>query len=199
VVKYFFIFLFFLASFPGFSQKVTTQLMDSSQMVIKGKSNIVDFSFHQKAGNFIKETMTFTANQIDNKIYLSENTLSIEVKKFDSDNKMALRDFFKLVEADKYPNILIELAYIELANKPLSNGEMNANAHVKITITGVGNNYSFPVKVSNNSGTITLTGNKKINIKDFGLEPPNELFGLIKISEWIEIEIHVNISVKIDQ
>jgi general stress protein 26 len=176
--------------------------MDSSQIVINGKSNVVDFSFHQNAGNFIKETMAFTANQVEDKIYLSENTLSLEVKKFESNNKMALRDFFKLVKADKNPNILIKLDYIELAKDNLSKqpaDEIHSNAHVKFTIVGVENEYIIPVKAMNKDGKLRLTGSKKINIKDFGLTPADEFFGLIKISNWIEIAFQINVSVKIEK
>jgi polyisoprenoid-binding protein YceI len=198
--RYFFIFLFLLASLAGFSQKVATQLLDDSWIAINGRSNIVDFSFHQAADNFIKKTMSFTANRVDTRVRFSENRLSIEVKKFDSSNKMALRDFFKLVDAEKYPHIQIALDYVETARGDtlVQKGDVYADTHVDITIVGVENKYSFPVKVFNKANRLTLTGKKRIDIGDFGLEPPNELFGLVRVSEWIEIEFQINLLVDVD-
>ncbi|MDR2148960.1 MAG: YceI family protein [Tannerella sp.] len=198
--RYFLTVLLFLASLPGFSQKVATQLLDESWIAINGRSNIVDFSFHQAADNFIKKTMSFTASRMDTRVRFSENRLSIEVKKFNSSNKMALRDFFKLVDAEKYPHIQIELDYVETARGDtlVQKGDVYADTHIDIVIAGVENKYDFPVKVFNEANKLTLTGSKRINIEDFGLAPPNELFGLVRVSEWIEIEFQINLLVDVE-
>jgi hypothetical protein len=36
---------------------------------------------------------------------------------------------------------------------------------------------------------LVLDGEKRLSIKDFGLEPPSPLMGLIKVSEWIDIHL----------
>jgi hypothetical protein len=40
-------------------------------------------------------------------------------------------------------------------------------------------------------------GRVKLSIKDFGLTPPVEMMGLIKVSEWIEVAFNLNLSLVI--
>ena len=103
---------------------------------------------------------------------------------------MALRDFLKLIKADDYPNLFIQLNYLETT---MGNGKMQnlkGNASLNITITGVTRQYNIPI-IANREGDIySIDGKKNISIRDFGLTPPVEMMGLIKVSEWINISFH---------
>jgi hypothetical protein len=60
-----------------------------------------------------------------------------------------------------------------------------------ITITGITKYYSIPISFTNNGDLYTVNGNKKLSIRDFGLTPQNKMMGLIKVSEWIDIDFHM--------
>ena len=170
---------------------VSVLLQNNSSISINGTSNLLSFKLTQKGDKLANKTFVITASQIRNKIILSLNQHSIVVRNFDSNNKMALRDFFKLLKIDTYPEIKIQLNYIESMKSAPLNDYSKGQASVNITITNVTRQYMIPIS-SNKSGDLyNLTGRMKLNIKDFGLVPPIEMFGLIKVNEWIDIDFNL--------
>lgn len=155
-------------------------------LTIQGKSNVVDFKLDQPGEKFIQKQMYITASRRDGKLYLSEKKLEIPVKKFMSSNKMALRDFHKLVKSDEYPVMHIELDHIRLSDEPLDD---TVDALIDVTITGVTRRYTFPVKAEKNGSNFTFDIKKSINIRDFNLTPPVHMMGMLKVDEWITINL----------
>lgn len=170
---------------------VKVDFMRNSWLAINGTSNILSFKLTHNGEKLLGKTITTNVIQKHNKIFLSENKLSIEVKNFKSDNRMALRDFLKLIKSESYPTLDAQLNYIETIPGIEKEKYSKGNAFLNITITGVTKSYNFPVSSSQNGEYISVDGTKKISIRDFGLEPPVEMLGLIKVSEWISIDFHM--------
>lgn len=163
-------------------------------LTISGKSNIAPFELKQKAEVFLKEQLRLILKNADNKLYISENELSIPVKKFTSDNPAVAYDFRKMLQADHYPCLTIKLLYAEQNGSVKINSKVKSIAYVAIEITGKTRPYSIPVITEITDKTIHITGTKRIDINDFGLKAPTNMFGLIKISEWINIEMDITLN-----
>ena len=176
-----------------FSQKiVTVEIQDKSWIAINGSTNVLSFKLTHSGNKLPRKTINTTAIQNFNKIYLSENQLSLTARNFTSDNRMALRDFLKLIKSKTYPTIEVQLNYFEsISNDQTEDLYSKVNASVNITITGVTQQYKIPVSSSQQGDLVTILGEKKISIRDFGLVPPVEMMGLIKVSEWISIDFHM--------
>ena len=168
------------------SYPLVVDVMEKSMLTIQGKSNVVDFKFDQPGEKFIQKKMYITASRRDRNLYLSEKNLEIPVKNFMSSNKMALRDFHKLVKLDEYPVMHIELDHVRLSDEPL--GDIG-DALIDVTITGVTRRYTFPVKAEKNGRYFTFDVKKSINIRDFNLTPPVHMMGMLKVDEWITINL----------
>ena len=117
--------------------------------------------------------------------------MSIAVKDFTSNNKMALRDFLKLIKYKSYPFIQVQLNYIDLKQNADKSKLTKGNAYANITITGITKQYCFPISADSDGENYFLNGRKNISIRDFGLVPPVEMMGLIKVSEWIDLDFHI--------
>ena len=170
---------------------VKVDLLKKSWLSINGTSNIISFKLIHNGEKLLGKSLTLTTTQNQNKLFLSQNQLSILVKNFSSDNVMARRDFLKLIKSDIYPTINVQLNYLETANGKKIEANSKGVAYVNITITGVTKQYHIPV-TSNKAGELVLVdGNKSINIRDFGLTPPVEMMGLLKVSEWIDLDFHL--------
>ena len=170
------------------SYPLSVDVKDKSMLSIQGKSNVVDFKFDQPSDKFIDRKLYITASRKNDKLYLSESTLEIPVKSFTSSNKMGLRDFHKLVKSDQYPIMHIELDHIELADDTSSTV---GNAIIDVTITDVTKRYIFPVTADKNGNNFKFDVEKDINIRDFNLTPPTHMMGMIKVDEWITINLYV--------
>ncbi|HBK94568.1 MAG: YceI family protein [Petrimonas sp.] len=168
------------------SSVVAVDVNKNSSLSINGTSNIVNFTLTQSSENFIQKNMIITASQNNKKLYLSENRLVVPVKRFTSSNKMALRDFYKLLKSDEYPTMDIQLNHIDLPENPNSNTGV---AVVDVTITGVTKKYQFPIKTERNGTGYIFDIEKHINIRDFGLEPPVQMMGMLKVDEMININL----------
>jgi hypothetical protein len=170
---------------------VKVDLLKNSWLAINGTTNVVGFRLIHNGEKLLGRSITMTASQNQNKIYLSQNQLAIQVNNFSSDNVMALRDFKKLIKSDAYPAIKVQLNYIETSPGNEKDAYSKGNASVNITITGVTHQYNIPVTSNKQNEYISVVGGKKINIRDFGLQAPVEMMGLIKVSEWISIDFHM--------
>lgn len=175
------------------SNSIIVDLKEKSALSIHGKSNVVDFKFSQPSNSFIDDKLFVTASWKNDCLYLNEKTLSIPVKSFTSSNKMALRDFRKLIKSEEYPIIQIELDHINLSD---NSAESLGNAVIDVTITNVTKRYTFPIKSGKNGTNITFDVTKDISIRDFNLTPPVQMMGMLKVDEWITINLFMECAIQ---
>ena len=195
-----YLFLLIFANNSIFAQTTFgIDLQKSSSITIHGTTNLISFKLTQKGDKLAKRNFSITATQNQNKILLSQNEHTIQVKDFTSDNKMALRDFMKLVKSNVYPSFSVKLDYFEIDPKGNNKDLSKATVSVDLTITGKTKHYSIPVKSIHEGDIYKLNGIKKINIRDFGLEPPVEMLGLIRVNEWINIDFDIICKITIDK
>lgn len=184
--------LLFLTCSSFFAQSTfSVELQKNSSLTINGTTNILPFKLSQSGDKLTKRNFIITATQNQNRIILNQNQQSIFVKSFNSENKMALRDFLKLVKADNYPNFHIQLNYFEMLPNVKTTDIAKANVSVNITITGKTKQINIPITSHQDGDLYTLNGNEKINIKDFGLSAPVVMMGLIRVNDWINIDFHI--------
>lgn len=170
---------------------VSAEIQKNSSLTINGSTNIIPFKIYQNGDRLSRSKMSVVTTQNQNKIFVSQNQLSVIVKNFDSNNTMALKDFLKMLKSDLYPTLQVQLNYLDI--QPISEkGKMyNGQALVNITITGITKSYSIPITFVSNSNTYTVDGSRKLSIRDFGLAPVSKMMGAIKVSEWIDIDFHI--------
>ncbi|MDT8347308.1 MAG: YceI family protein [Flavobacteriaceae bacterium] len=154
------------------------KITKESYLSIKGKSNVN--SFHCDYNTYMLEQEVFlTYRKNANRILFDDAKLELKNTGFDCGNKMMNKDFHKLLESEKYPNISFKLLEVIPHNEVF-------DARVAIQIAGVTNEYIFAVALNNS--VECLDGLLCINITDFGLEPPKKLLGAVVVKE--DIEVH---------
>ena len=185
------VFYFIMAPAVSAQNLYSAELQKNSSLIISGSTNLLAFKLYQKGEKLSKNKLIVTTTQSQNKIFLSQNQLSVVVKNFESNNSMALKDFLKMLKSDTYPTLQVQINYLDL--QPISEkGQTHVgNALVSITITGITKHYTIPISLSSTGELYTVNGNKKLSIRDFGLTPENKMMGLIKVSEWINIDFHM--------
>ncbi len=176
--------------------KVAIEISENSELSIWGSTNIIPFRLTQRICTFTGKSPIITVNTLGNKVRLTENNISIPVCNFESDNKMALRDFRKLIQEDQYPFIQLTVNQIEAYTSKENTKQTVATANIQLTITGKTRNYLLNFETQNRDNQLELKGKKRISIRDFGLEPPVAMMGLIKVSEWIDIQFSINCTIK---
>lgn len=170
---------------------VAAEIQKNSSLIINGSTNLVSFKIYQDGEKLSRSKMSVITTQNQNRLFVSQNLLSVVVKNFTSSNVMALKDFLKLVKSDTYPTLQVQLNYLDVQPVCQKGKTYNGEALVNITITGKTKQYSIPITYSSNGEINTVDGSKKLSIKDFGLTPETKMMGMIKVSEWINIDFHI--------
>jgi hypothetical protein len=184
--------LYFIVSTPIFAQPlINVSLLKNSSLTITGTTNVVSFKLFQNGDKLSNRKLTVTTTQNQNKISLSDNKLLVVLKDFSSNNRMALKDFLKLLKSDTYPTMQVQISCIDILPTSEKRDIYSGNAEISITITGVKRYYCIPISFNSDKDLYVVNGKKKLSIRDFGLNPIRQMMGLIKVSEWIDIDFHM--------
>ncbi|VBB47493.1 YceI family protein [uncultured Paludibacter sp.] len=188
--KLLYILLFCWCGFLSVSAQTTleVEVQNGSKITINGDASIVKFKIYQNADNFLKRNYIIAAYRTQNRIYLDNNEINIPVRSFTSNNRMALKDFLRMMEPDKYKSLDIQLNYIELPTD--LNSDLAGKAVMDFTIKGITKKYTIPIYSSKEGNSYVFNSKKQINIKDFGLVAPNAMMGLIKVNDVIDVGLH---------
>jgi len=153
-----FLFALFTLTIFQLSAQITfyVDIQKNSSITINGTTNLLSFKLTQSGDRLAKRNFSISATQIQNKIVLSQNEHSINVNDFNSKNKLALRDFLKLVKADIYPTFRVKLNYFEIDPKMINKDQSKANASIELTITGRTKQYNIPF-TSNRDGSALIS------------------------------------------
>lgn len=167
------------------------EVLPGSSLTITGDTNIRDFLCEYDTKRLARTHEVFFSTDSD-WLQFRNTILQLRNAGFDCGNRAINRDFHSLLKSDEYPIIDLELKEIHLEKKDV------AKARVRITIAGKKKDYEIPVKIATISidqeDTVQhLDGHLKLNISDFGLQPPKKLFGLIVVKDDIQINFDLHI------
>lgn len=190
----FYILLFVSLSITLSSQQaLTVKLKENSKLTINGSTNINTFSFHQTGDKMKQREISLTSKLTGNRLEAGKHQVGIEVREFKSADPIAQVAFYKMMKTDEYPSLYIRLINYELTHSEANNSK--GKATVDITIVGKTLRYEIPLTTGRNSNIWRFKGNKRLSIKDFGLTPPEPVFGMVKVSEWIDIYMDLHCAI----
>lgn len=190
-----FLFLFpalFFCGISGFAQnstleKRTIEILPGSSLSISGTTNINEFECDFNTLYFQDQDIIVTYSEKGDVLNFKNSILPLENEKFDCGNRRINQDFKDLLKTEKHPEIRLRIKEIDM------NRRENARVTLNFEIAGINKNYSFPVQVTGEDEALCFTGKLQLNIKDFNLEAPSKMFGLIVIEEEIDINFNLNI------
>jgi hypothetical protein len=186
-------------------EKFSANFFENSVITVYGSTNINEFKLTINETGIPSNSYKGTFNKNGSRITALTDSVIIPVKNFKSKDPLAYSGFLKLVNEKIYPNIYLKLNYLEIPATSLKTSAQNTNttlqtinANGNISIAGKTKTYMFPVTLDKGEeGKYNVKTRIRLTIRDFGLEPPVEFFGLVKISEWVEIELNTNIRISL--
>lgn len=171
-----------------------------SRLVLDGTSNVNTFScicqkeftnlrFHYEWINPLTRTRKF-----------HDTVLFLPIVSLDCGNNRMNRDLQKTLNADRYPNIELQLLQTDERNynptlRPSEWGRIDAT--IAIGINGCSNIYHLTVLATPVDGSrFRIMGSKKLRMTDFGIDPPTAVFGMIRVHDEINISFDMIIQIK---
>lgn len=179
---YLIVFLIILAITSVKAQTVYYLIPESSHLEIKGSSTVHDWDMNLT-------TMTGELRVIQDGTDLSSVSFSCKAKDLISDNSIMNSKTQDALKSKKYPIITFVSKDIHSVN--INENLINGKAAGTLFIAGESQSIEIPFKATLSNAKITVTGNKKIYMSDFNIEPPTAMLGALKTGDEITIEFNV--------
>ena len=173
-----------LVSFSGMQTIKNSKIIritPKSELQINGTSNIKDFTCEYEIQNLNQPIRIHYETEHDI-IKFEKTVLILETNGFDCGGKGINKDFHGLLKSDIYPRISLTLKQINLK----SHKSNMADALIDIEIAGLTRSYHMETTFQNMENWL-ISGKLKLNIRDFKLEAPKKMFGMVVVSDEIEI------------
>lgn len=160
----------------------------SGSIVVEGTSNVHDWDI--KAENFtVKAAITKSGDAVDIK-GLSLNVVAESLK---SGKGGMDKNTYKALNTNKHKNITFSQTKLVSA-KASSAGNYKVQVEGNLTINGVSKVVTLSFDLKEQGSAYTLTGNYKVNMPTYKVDPPTALMGTIKTGA--DVVIKYNVSLK---
>jgi len=188
VMKYILITLCLIASLVNAQETQKVIILPQSKIYLNGESNINTFSCELCNGSEkVKLDLCYQPEKLS--YMFDQNQYTISVDKFVCDNKQITTDLKKALKIEEHPNMYLQLN--RLIGRDITNG--SKQAEISITIAGVTNDYclNYDLKDSEDRDVYQVSLASDFDMRDFGIEPPTALMGIIKVKKDIAIKLHL--------
>jgi len=186
-MRIFLVFIFLSATLSAQANKEIVRywhITSSSSLQINGTTNVNSFrcgSFYEKGSDMIRESWSPDIGKWE--IY---GSVYVEVGQFDCNNRVMNNDFRNTLKYKEYPEIKIE--FLNLREVHLENNTLKAQGRIKVTLAGKSHEYSLSSELEFLDDQYgILSGEQTFLFSDFGLEPPQKGFGLVRVNDAIHV------------
>lgn len=168
----------------------------SSSIIIEGKTNINRFECYMDRPA-VNDSILVKNIWSNNQIEFEGLHLQYSISDFECGIRAMNDDFQELLKASEEPFLYLDLNSILICPDNDSFEELNVDADVRILLAGVERKVKIEGgRVLNHSSAhLTLRGRKGMCMTDFGIDPPTKMFGMVKVTDDIQIEFEIGMEV----
>ena len=173
-LNYYAVFTLLVFLFVGVSATSQNLKPIKTEILVEGTSNIHDWDMtsDKAVGTVLSENGA-----------ISKISIEIPVKSLKSGKSGMDKNAYKALNEDDYPTI-------KFNSTDVNSSKITGN----LIINGKSKKISIPVKTKKSGQKIEITGKYKVNMTNYGVEPPTALMGTIKTGEEVTVNFnfHVN-------
>lgn len=169
------------------------KVLPESRIELQGTTNINEFNCYTLELVPEVSALVLPAPKSQS-ILLKNSTVKIKVKSLECGKEAINRDLKKTLKGDDYPEILIGLNQINFEED--KSNKITINASLEVAGTTKPANLNLTGEFDSKDSIYYIEGKYKIRLTDFNIEPPQPLFGLIKVHD--EIVISFDLALKHD-
>ncbi|WP_082326542.1 YceI family protein [Sunxiuqinia dokdonensis] len=152
------------------------------QVHIVGKTNVNDFHMQYRESGFCEVPADFRQGN-------SMIEIEIPADQIQADSKLMLKDFLELINAQKYPTITIEINSDEITFEKAGESDLK---NIAISMNGITKQFRSQTYADACFGNQwCLSGELKIKLTDFNIQPPSKFLGLVKVQDEIFINFRI--------
>ncbi|HTE00103.1 MAG TPA: YceI family protein [Mucilaginibacter sp.] len=182
---------FFLLSIQTLQAQVAYKLSASKDNVVKvlGSSNVHDWTMIAQKP-VCEAEFGALSGEVPKK--LGSLSFSVEAKNLKSEHESMDGRTYKTIKADTYPRIVFKLNSATITPGQKDNFIIQATG--SLTIAGVSQVITMQVSgLVNPDKTITCTGQQKLKLTDYKIDPPSFMLGAMKVKNDLTIQFSLNL------
>lgn len=199
-------FLFLLISCLSFGQVefadgdqiMELTFLEDSQLIIEVETNVNEFDCHYTHSS-VFSNLCFQGERNNLKVFFSEAELRLPIDQFDCGGKLINRDFVDLLYREDQPFIEVNFKSAkwyspeqQIKNRRL--GRPVGYFEVEITLAGEARAKTLQIFSSDlRDNKLFSQGSITLNMKEFGIDPPEKFMGMVKVKELLIINFDLNI------
>jgi YceI-like domain. len=120
-------------------------------------------------------------------------TFTIPVKKFVFSNHCMRSDFYKMINAEAYPEIPVQI--VDFKNPGELKDDSQEIITVNITLAGISKVTNVMCKIKKtDKNTFQIKGAKSLSLSDFKIVAPTKFLGMVKVKDEIAIAFDFKLS-----
>ncbi|TDW96712.1 YceI family protein [Dinghuibacter silviterrae] len=181
--------LFLVLLLPGiFASAQSRYTGTATELVISGTSTLHDWTMKSIQSSCFATLNVDPAGQVSALNTLSFSTPATALK---SDHSGMDNNAYKALKTDQNPTITYTLSSVSVAG---GKGGSTVTCKGKLTIAGSTRDEDVVAFCKTNpDNTITVTGTKKISMRDFQIDPPTFAFGTVRTGNDIVLTFHLTL------
>jgi len=174
----------------GFSQARPEVVKSSLKMEVTGTSTMHDWEMKGAGGSCSAQLVFDASGKISQ---IKDINFSFPVKQLKSGKDAMDGNAYKALKTEKHPNITGRL--VDATFSTADNLNYKIQAVLKLQISGV----TKDVKVTadgklNKDKSLTIKGERKIDMNDFKVEPPAFMFGTVKTGKDVVVKFDLTLN-----
>jgi polyisoprenoid-binding protein YceI len=174
-----YLFLMQLLAVASMAQ-VAYHAKDNLQLVVSGTSTLHDWTMKTSKGEC---NASFTLNATGQLTGLTALVFTTPAESMKSEHSSMDKNAYKALKSSKFPSITYTLTSATVAPGNI------IRCQGKLTIAGVTQNTELVATAKVNAdNSITISGSKKISMKDFSIDPPSFMLGTVKTGNDITLK-----------
>ena len=177
-----------------FSSVYTAATESRDRVWFTGSSNIRSFTCSAAQVNVSAEAAIedFARTRSDGVPAVKRAALEVPVRSLDCGIGLQNAHLFETLNATTHPSIAFVLSDYALEN---SGRERVVRMNGALRIAGVERNVVVHGKVIRaGNGQLMLSGDREVDVQDFGIQPPKRFFGLLRVKK--EVTVHFLVTVR---
>ena len=175
LIRFFLMTLLITGVFTGMRAQTKFTGKEHINFNVSGTSTMHDWVMKSSLGDC---TATFVLDDKGNLKDVTAMNLTVSSKVLKSGKGAMDKNAYKALKADKNPNITAVLKSAEVTTK--DNKSYTVKSMIKLTIAGKTLDTELISQVKRiNDNSFSVKGEKKISMKDYGMEPPSFMLGAV--------------------
>lgn len=183
----------------GIAAQLEYSILDGSKIAVLGSTNINEFVCFSEE-KYGKRKIDFSHDEHKTTIHFSNAILKLPVASLDCGNVVMNSNLCRTLKSDDYPFIIVELKEVRSKDGGTINLTNLTQLIAKVELTLAGVRKTKEIRFSGKQtapGHFYFNGLHNLSLKEYNLETPAALFGLIKVGDDIGVRFNLTIAANI--